>query len=54
MIYSAWHPLFTGSESYILKEDLEARGLEYLNTDYPTAALWRPPPRFMNILPMSG
>src|SRR5579871_1134644 len=39
-VYSAWHPLFAGSETYrILKTDLEARGLEYLNTEYPTAAL---------------
>jgi phytoene dehydrogenase-like protein len=40
-LYSAWHPLFTGSEAYrILKKDLESRGLEYLNTEYPTAALY--------------
>jgi phytoene dehydrogenase-like protein len=40
-VYSAWHPLFTGSEAYtLLKPDLEARGLEYLNTEYPTAALY--------------
>jgi phytoene dehydrogenase-like protein len=40
-VYSAWHPLFTGSESFrILKNDLESRGLEYLNTEYPTAALF--------------
>lgn len=40
-LYSAWHPLFTGSESWaLLKSDLEARGLEYLNTEYPTAALY--------------
>lgn len=40
-LYSAWHPLFAGSEAYrLLKTDLEARGLEYLNTEYPTAALF--------------
>src|SRR5262245_57491140 len=40
-LYSAWHPLFAGSEAYrLLKPDLEARGLEYLNTEYPTAALF--------------
>jgi phytoene dehydrogenase-like protein len=40
-LFSAWHPLFAGSEAYaILKNDLRARGLEYLNTDYPTAALF--------------
>jgi len=40
-VYSAWHPLFTGSESYrILKPELEARGLKYLNTEYPTATLF--------------
>jgi phytoene dehydrogenase-like protein len=40
-VYSAWHPLFTGSEAFrILKKDLEARGLEYLNTEYPTATLF--------------
>jgi len=39
-LYSAWHPLFAGSEAYgILKADLTARGLEYLNTDLPTAGL---------------
>jgi phytoene dehydrogenase-like protein len=39
-LYSAWHPLFAGSESYrILKSDLASRGLEYLNTDLPTGSL---------------
>ncbi len=39
-LYSAWHPLFAGSEAYAtLKSDLSSRGLEYLNTDYPTAGL---------------
>ncbi|HKS77121.1 MAG TPA: NAD(P)/FAD-dependent oxidoreductase [Terriglobales bacterium] len=39
-LYSAWHPLFAGSEAYAtLKSDLGARGLEYLNTEYPTAGL---------------
>lgn len=40
-VLSGWHPLFAGSESFaLLKKDLEARGLEYLNTDYPTATLF--------------
>jgi phytoene dehydrogenase-like protein len=40
-VYSAWHPLFTGSETFrLLKPDLETRGLEYLNTEYPTATLF--------------
>jgi phytoene dehydrogenase-like protein len=40
-LYSAWHPLFAGSEAYrILKQDLGTRGLEYLNTDLPTATLF--------------
>jgi len=40
-LYSAWHPLFVGSESYqILKDDLSQHGLEYLNTDIPTGALF--------------
>jgi phytoene dehydrogenase-like protein len=39
-LYSAWHPLFAGSEAYrLLKKDLDGRGLEYLNTGYPTASL---------------
>jgi phytoene dehydrogenase-like protein len=40
-LYSAWHPLFAGSESFrILKNDLSSRGLEYLNTEIPTGALF--------------
>jgi len=40
-VFSAWHPLFAGSEAYaLLKNDLGARGLEYLNTDCPTASLF--------------
>ncbi len=39
-LFSGWHPLFAGSESYaLLKNDLQSRGLEYLNTEYPTASL---------------
>jgi phytoene dehydrogenase-like protein len=39
-VFAAWHPLFTGSGAYLeLKSDLESRGLEYLNTDLPTATL---------------
>jgi phytoene dehydrogenase-like protein len=37
--FASWHPLWTGSPAYAeLKPDLDARGLEYLNTDLPTAA----------------
>ena len=33
-VFACWHPLFTGSAAYAeLQGDLEARGLEYLNTD---------------------
>ncbi len=40
-VFSAWHPLFVGSEAYgLLKRDLEQRGLKYLNTDCPTGALF--------------
>jgi phytoene dehydrogenase-like protein len=40
-VYASWHPLFTGSAAYAeLKDDLEARGLEYLNTELPTATLF--------------
>ena len=35
---SSWHPLFTGSPAYAeLGDELHRRGLEYLNTDHPTA-----------------
>jgi phytoene dehydrogenase-like protein len=40
-VFASWHPLFTGSAAYAeLKDELEARGLEYLNTDLPTATLF--------------
>jgi phytoene dehydrogenase-like protein len=40
-VFASWHPLFTGSAAYAeLEHDLEARGLEYLNTDLPTATLY--------------
>ena len=40
-VLAAWHPLFTGSAAYAeLKDDLEERGLEYLNTELPTATLF--------------
>ena len=40
-VFASWHPLFTGSAAYAeLRGDLEARGLEYLNTDLPTATLF--------------
>jgi phytoene dehydrogenase-like protein len=40
-VFSSWHPLFTGSAAYAeLRDELHARGLEYLNTDLPTATLF--------------
>ncbi len=37
-VLSSWHPLFVTSPGYAeLKEDLEKYGLEYCNTDSPTA-----------------
>jgi len=39
-VFSAWHPLWVGGATFAeLAEELAARGLEYLNTDYPTATL---------------
>jgi len=39
-VLSSWHPLFVTSPGYAeLKEELEANGLEYCNTDSPTAAV---------------
>jgi phytoene dehydrogenase-like protein len=40
-VFASWHPLFVGSAAYAeLKDDLAARGLEYLNTELPTATLF--------------
>jgi phytoene dehydrogenase-like protein len=40
-LYSSWHPLFTGSAAFAeLREELERRGVEYLNTELPTATLF--------------
>ena len=40
-VFSSWHPLFMGGAAYAaLKDDLEARGLEYLNTEHPTGSLF--------------
>jgi phytoene dehydrogenase-like protein len=40
-VFAAWHPLFTGSAAYAeLGEELGRRGLEYLNTELPTATLF--------------
>jgi phytoene dehydrogenase-like protein len=40
-VFSSWHPLFVSSAAYAeLKDDLHARGLEYLNTDLPTGSLF--------------
>jgi phytoene dehydrogenase-like protein len=40
-VFAAWHPLFTGSAAYAeLKDELEARGVEYMNTELPTATLF--------------
>src|SRR5262245_23170310 len=36
-LMASWHPLFTGSAAYAeLKDELDHRGVEYLNTDLPT------------------
>src|ERR671936_167756 len=40
-VFSSWHPLFVGSAAYAeLKDELRARGLEYLNTELPTGTLF--------------
>jgi phytoene dehydrogenase-like protein len=37
-VLSSWHPLFQGSAAYAeLSEELHRRGLEYVNTELPTA-----------------
>jgi phytoene dehydrogenase-like protein len=37
-VMSSWHPLFAGSAAYAeLADDLGSRGLEYVNTELPTA-----------------
>ena len=39
-VFSAWHPLWVGGAAHAeLGDELGARGLEYLNTDHPTATL---------------
>jgi phytoene dehydrogenase-like protein len=38
-VFSAWHPLWVGGAAHAeLGDELAARGLEYLNTELPTAA----------------
>jgi phytoene dehydrogenase-like protein len=40
-VFASWHPLFVGSAAYAeLKDELERRGVEYLNTELPTATLY--------------
>ncbi|MGZ4440003.1 MAG: phytoene desaturase family protein [Gaiellaceae bacterium] len=40
-VFSAWHPLWVGGAAHAeLGADLAARGLEYLNTDFPTGSLY--------------
>jgi phytoene dehydrogenase-like protein len=40
-VLAAWHPLWTGSAAYAaLRGELDARGVEYLNTELPTATLF--------------
>lgn len=40
-VFSAWHPLWVGGAAHAeLGDELAARGLEYLNTDYPSATLF--------------
>ncbi len=38
-VLASWHPLWTGGAAYAeLKPELDRRGLEYLNTELPTAS----------------
>jgi len=40
-VFSAWHPLWVGGAAHAeLGEELAAHGLEYLNTELPTATLY--------------
>jgi len=40
-VFSAWHPLWVGGAAHAeLGQELAARGLEYLNTDHPSATLF--------------
>jgi phytoene dehydrogenase-like protein len=40
-VFASWHPLFAGSPAYAeLADDLHVRGLEYVNTDSPTASVF--------------
>jgi phytoene dehydrogenase-like protein len=40
-VFSAWHPLWVGGAAHAeLGDELLARGLEYLNTEHPTATLY--------------
>src|SRR5919109_1259537 len=40
-VFSAWHPLWVGGAAHAeLGDELAARGLDYLNTDSPTATLF--------------
>ena len=40
-VFSAWHPLWVGGAAHAeLGDELGARGLQYLNTDHPTATLY--------------
>ncbi len=40
-VFSAWHPLWVGGAAHaLLGADLATRGLEYLNTDLPTATAY--------------
>ncbi|HWH06079.1 MAG TPA: NAD(P)/FAD-dependent oxidoreductase [Gaiellaceae bacterium] len=38
-VFASWHPLWTGGPAYAeLKDDLDRLGVDYLNTDLPTAS----------------
>jgi phytoene dehydrogenase-like protein len=40
-VFSAWHPLWVGGAAHAeLGDELASRGLEYLNTEHPTATLY--------------
>ncbi len=39
-VFSAWHPLWIGGQAHaLLGQELAARGLEYLNTELPSASV---------------
>src|SRR5438093_6817321 len=40
-LLASWHPLWTGGAAYgELKDELDRRGVEYINTDLPTGSVF--------------